>query len=65
MDTLLGKSTLRYWRRERGLTQVQLAKRLDVHPLFISIWENNRSLPTKAQMEELSRILDIAITQLF
>jgi len=58
-------NALQYWRKQRGLTQVELAGKLGIKPLFISLWENGHSLPTHEQMVRLSEILDRPITQLF
>lgn len=51
-------------RREKNLTQEQLAEKLGVSNKTISKWENGRSLPDYSVIEELCRELDITIAEL-
>lgn len=59
------KNALRYWRAKRGLSQENIAVKLGINRMFVSLWENDRALPTLTQMERLAEILDRPITQLF
>jgi transcriptional regulator with XRE-family HTH domain len=52
-------------RREKGLTQEQLAEQLQVTGKSVSKWETGLCLPDAAQYEPLCRILEITINELF
>lgn len=52
-------------RREKNLTQEQLAEKLSVNVKSISRWETGRNLPDPSLMKELCKILDISINELF
>ena len=51
-------------RRELGLTQVQLAEKLNITDRAISKWETGKSLPDVAIMLDLCDILGISIKEL-
>lgn len=52
-------------RREKHLTQSELAERLGITDRAISKWENGVCLPDAGTMPELCEILDITINDLF
>lgn len=52
-------------RKEKGLTQNDLADKLNISNRAISKWENGVCLPDASNMQELCRILDITINDLF
>lgn len=52
-------------RREKKLTQVELAKLLGVTDKSVSKWENGVCLPDASNMPDLCKILDISINDLF
>ena len=52
-------------RKEKGLTQEQLGEKLGVTYKAVSKWENARSLPDPSLYEDLCKILDISLTELF
>jgi len=52
-------------RKEKGLTQEQLAEMLNVTGKSVSKWENGNSLPDASLYEPLCSILDITINELF
>jgi len=52
-------------RREKHLTQSELAERLGITDRAISKWENGVCLPDAGTMPELCKILDITINDLF
>ena len=58
-------NALRYWRRQRGMSQQKVASALGINRLWIWAWETGRADPTRAQMERISEILDKPITMLF
>lgn len=52
-------------RKEVGLTQLELAEKLNISDRAISKWENGKSLPNASIMIELCEILGIGINELF
>lgn len=50
---------LKEWRVKRGLTQEQLADRIDTHKAQISNWENGNRNPGYAAQVALSEALDL------
>lgn len=51
-------------RREKNLTQEQLAQRLGVSNKTVSKWENGRNMPDYSVVEQLCKELDISIREL-
>ena len=51
-------------RKEKGLTQLQLAEQLNITDRAVSKWENGRSLPDVGIMEDLCAILNISVNEL-
>ena len=51
-------------RKEKGLTQFQLAERLNVTDRAVSKWENGKNLPDSAIMLDLCRELGISVNDL-
>jgi transcriptional regulator with XRE-family HTH domain len=58
-------NALAYWRKDKGLTQLELANQLGIERLFISVWENDHSLPTHEQMEQIAAILEKPVAVIF
>ena len=52
-------------RKELGLTQFQLAEKLNITDRAVSKWETGRSMPDSALMPELCEVLEISINDLF
>lgn len=52
-------------RKEKNLTQQELADKLYITDRAISKWENGLCLPNVGTMPELCKILDITINDLF
>ncbi len=52
-------------RKENGLTQMQLAEKLNITDRAVSKWETGRSLPDAALMTELCEILNVTLIDLF
>ena len=52
---------LRKIRKDRGLTQEQVALKLNVSRQAISNWENNKNLPDLEMVVELSMAFDLSL----
>jgi len=61
---LLGKR-IAHFRRRAGLTQEQLAEKLDYSVDFISKVERGINAPTLLRLEDMAKILGIELWQLF
>ncbi len=51
-------------RKEKGLTQMQLAEKLGITNRAISKWENGKSMPDVALLMPLCEILGISVNEL-
>jgi len=51
-------------RKKQGLTQLQLAERLNITDRAVSKWENGKSMPDSSIMLELCDVLNITVTDL-
>ena len=51
-------------RKEKGLTQAQLAEKLNITNRAVSKWETGKSIPDAAIMLDLCKILDISVNEL-
>lgn len=51
-------------RKSLGLSQKEVAKKLNIHQSNVSDWENNVSRPEYEKLIELSKIYDISIDDL-
>jgi transcriptional regulator with XRE-family HTH domain len=61
---LLG-ARIKELRKARGLSQEQLAEQIDVDPKFISRIEVGKNAPSLETMENISRVLNMEIKDLF
>ena len=52
-------------RKECGLTQCELAEKLNVSDRAVSKWENGNCIPEVSNIQELCKILNITINDLF
>ncbi|MBQ8934870.1 MAG: helix-turn-helix domain-containing protein [Oscillospiraceae bacterium] len=51
-------------RKQKGMTQQELAERLHVVRQTVSKWEKNLSVPDAAALQELAEALDVTVAQL-
>ena len=58
-------SNLSRYREERGLSQTEFARKMNVTQQCISSWQTGRTIPKPYQMKMLSEILSIPINELF
>ena len=56
--------TLKKLRKEKGLSQLQLANKMFVNGSTVTRWENGSRLPDAAMITRLSRILEVDISTL-
>lgn len=59
----IGKNIL-YYRKQRGLTQEQVAEEVDVSFQTVSAWEHDDYLPQLEKLEKLAEVLDVTIADL-
>lgn len=52
-------------RKEKNLTQTQLAERLGITNQAVSKWENGRGMPDMSLLQPLCDVLDISLNELF
>ena len=52
-------------RKEKNLTQMQLAERLEVTNQAVSKWENGKGMPDVSLLQPLCDVLDISLNELF
>lgn len=55
---------LKYVRRERGLTQDEVAEKLSVVTPVISKWENDKSVPDLASLSKLCTVLSVSMEEI-
>lgn len=60
----IGK-TIRKYRKEKGLTQEEMATRLGVTAPAVNKWENDNSYPDIALLAPIARLLNISLDTLF
>lgn len=51
-------------RKDKGLTQMQLAEKLNISNRAVSKWETGKSLPDASNMLELCELLGITVNEL-
>ena len=56
---------IRYFRKQKGLSQVELAKKIGVSPQAVSKWEKGRSAPDISLFPIVALVLDCKIDELF
>ncbi len=64
MDTVITGRFISELRKEKGLTQVELAEKLNVTDKAVSKWETGRSAPDVSLLIPLSEILEVTVTEI-
>ena len=64
MDYYCFSENLKRLRKERGLSQRQLAKRMNVSQPVICAWENNMKYPLLDKVYDAARVLGVEVTEL-
>ena len=63
MDMTIGKR-IGLLRRQKGLTQEELASHMGVSPQAVSKWENDQTCPDISALPKLSRLLGVSVDEL-
>ena len=63
MDMTIGKR-IALLRKEKGLTQEELANHMGVSPQAVSKWENDQTCPDISALPKLSRLLGVSVDEL-
>ena len=56
---------VKMYRLKQKITQLQLAKELNINQATISMWEREKSNPTAKLLPKLAKILNCTIDELF
>ena len=64
MNTEKTGSFIRDLRKEKNLTQQQLAELINVSDKAVSRWETGRGLPDIGNLEDLSEALDVSVAEM-
>ena len=63
MDMTIGKR-IALLRKEKGLTQEELATHMGVSPQAVSTWENDQTCPDISTLPRLARLLGVSVDEL-
>ena len=63
MDMTIGKR-IALLRKEKGLTQEELANHMGVSPQAVSKWENDQTCPDISALPRLARLLGVSVDEL-
>ena len=63
MDMTIGKR-IALLRKEKGLTQEELATHMGVSPQAVSKWENDQTCPVISALPRLARLLGVSVDEL-
>lgn len=56
---------LTYLRKEKGLSQLQLADKMEVSRQAVSSWESGATVPSSGNLKRLSDLYDVSLDYLF
>ena len=59
------KCNLKQIRKERNISQNDIANKLEVRQTTISEWENNKKIPNLRKAYELAEYLEIKVTDIW
>ena len=65
MDQYITGTMIKQLREKRGLTQLQLAERMNVSDKAVSKWETGRGYPDITLIEPLAKVLGVSVIELF
>lgn len=52
------------YRKAAGMTQQELAKRMNVNQSAVSLWESKKTSPMKKTWKKLARVLGVTVDEL-
>lgn len=55
---------IREYREKAGMTQAQLAKKMNVDQSAVSLWESEKTSPLKKYRKELAKVLGVELDEL-
>lgn len=55
---------IKHLRLKAGLTQVELAKKMNVTQATVSLWENQVNRPTRKLHKKLAKVLGVTVDEL-
>lgn len=64
MNTYITGNTIRDLREKKGLTQAQLAEKLNISDKTVSKWETHKGLPDISLVEPLAQALGVSVIEL-
>ncbi len=56
---------LKIIRKEKGLTQEQLAEKVGIHPTYVGKLEGGKSNPSTLLLFKISRAMDVKLSEIF
>ncbi len=65
LDTVKVGKQITLFRKNKGLTQEDVARQLDISPQAVSKWENGHAMPELSLLVELSELLECTMDQIF
>ena len=63
MDMTIGKR-IAHLRKEKGLTQEELAGHMGISPQAVSKWENDQTCPDISALPKLARLFGVTVDEL-
>ena len=63
MDMTIGKR-IAHLRKEKGLTQEELAQHMGISPQAVSKWENDQTCPDISALPKLARLFEVTVDEL-
>ena len=63
MDMTIGKR-IAFLRKEKGLTQEELAQHMGISPQAVSKWENDQTCPDISALPKLARLFGVTVDEL-
>ena len=63
MDMTIGKR-IAFLRKEKGLTQEELAQHMGISPQAVSKWENDQTCPDISALPKLAKLLGVSVDEL-
>ena len=63
MDMTIGKH-IAFLRKEKGLTQEELAQHMGISPQAVSKWENDQTCPDISALPKLARLFGVTVDEL-